>query len=42
VLVNNDGGTEGTLLELLQRCLTPFGESVLQESRVGRRLLMVC
>ena len=25
VLVNNEGGTEGTLLELLQRCQTPFG-----------------
>ena len=26
VLVNNEGGTEGTLLELLERCQTPFGE----------------
>jgi DNA mismatch repair protein MSH6 len=26
VLVNNEGGTEGTLLELLQNCATPFGE----------------
>ncbi|WWD22313.1 hypothetical protein CI109_106804 [Kwoniella shandongensis] len=26
VLVNNEGGTEGTLLELLQRCQTPFGK----------------
>jgi len=27
VLVNNEGGTEGTLLELLQNCATPFGMS---------------
>lgn len=26
VLLNNEGGEEGTLLELLQRCQTPFGE----------------
>ncbi|ORY31917.1 muts domain V-domain-containing protein [Naematelia encephala] len=26
VLLNNEGGTEGTLLELLQRCQTPFGK----------------
>jgi len=26
VLVNNEGGTEGTLLELLQNCATPFGK----------------
>jgi DNA mismatch repair protein MSH6 len=26
VLVNNEGGTEGTLLELLQNCATPFGQ----------------
>ncbi|WWC85565.1 uncharacterized protein L201_000429 [Kwoniella dendrophila CBS 6074] len=26
VLVNDDGGTEGTLYELLQRCITPFGK----------------
>lgn len=26
VLVNNEGGTEGTLLELLQLCQTPSGE----------------
>lgn len=26
VLVNNEGGSEGTLLELLQRCQTPFGK----------------
>lgn len=25
VLVNNEGGTEGTLLELLQNCVTPSG-----------------
>lgn len=25
VLVNSEGGTEGTLLELLQRCQTAFG-----------------
>lgn len=25
VLMNNEGGEEGTLLSLLQRCLTPFG-----------------
>jgi DNA mismatch repair protein MSH6 len=27
VLVNNEGGTEGTLLELLQNCVTPSGKS---------------
>ncbi|WVW81522.1 hypothetical protein I302_103516 [Kwoniella bestiolae CBS 10118] len=26
VLVNGEGGTEGTLLDLLQRCITPFGK----------------
>ncbi|KAL1412081.1 DNA mismatch repair protein msh6 [Vanrija albida] len=26
VLVNGEGGHEGTLLQLLQRCLTPFGK----------------
>ncbi|KAK8845368.1 hypothetical protein IAR55_006081 [Kwoniella newhampshirensis] len=26
VLVNNEGGTDGTLLNLLQRCQTPFGK----------------
>ncbi|KAJ9117461.1 hypothetical protein QFC22_004311 [Naganishia vaughanmartiniae] len=26
ILVNNEGGEEGTLLELLQRCVTPFGK----------------
>ncbi|KAJ9114202.1 hypothetical protein QFC20_001718 [Naganishia adeliensis] len=26
ILVNNEGGEEGTLLELLQRCTTPFGK----------------
>ncbi|WVQ64535.1 uncharacterized protein L199_002702 [Kwoniella botswanensis] len=26
VLVNGDGGSEGTLLDLLQRCITPFGK----------------
>ncbi|TXT07396.1 hypothetical protein VHUM_03116 [Vanrija humicola] len=26
VLVNSEGGLEGTLLQLLQRCLTPFGK----------------
>ncbi|KAK4686504.1 DNA mismatch repair protein MSH6, partial [Tremellales sp. Uapishka_1] len=26
VLVNNEGGDEGTLLKLLQRCQTPFGK----------------
>lgn len=27
VLVNNEGGKEGTLLELLENCATPFGPS---------------
>jgi DNA mismatch repair protein MSH6 len=27
VLVNNEGGKEGTLLELLENCATPFGQS---------------
>ena len=27
VLVNNEGQTEGTLLELLQRCCSSFGEA---------------
>lgn len=26
MLVNDEGETAGTLLELLQRCQTPFGE----------------
>lgn len=38
VLVNNEGGTEGTLLELLQNCVTPSGKN-LRESR--RFMLMV-
>ena len=29
VLVNNEGGIEGTLLELLQKCATPFGQFLL-------------
>ena len=29
VLVNNEGGKEGTLLELLENCATPFGMSCL-------------
>lgn len=27
LLVNNDGGQDGTLLSLLQRCATPSGEN---------------
>jgi DNA mismatch repair protein MSH6 len=33
VLVNNEGGTEGTLLELLQNCATPFGKIDLSRRR---------
>lgn len=33
VLVNNEGGIEGTLLELLQRCKTPFGEQLHRHRR---------
>lgn len=36
VLVNNEGGLEGTLLELLQRCQTPFGTS--QGERLAAQL----
>jgi DNA mismatch repair protein MSH6 len=26
ILLNNEGGSDGTLLQLLQRCITPFGK----------------
>jgi DNA mismatch repair protein MSH6 len=49
VLVNNEGGEEGTLLELLQRCQTPFGEltffganfATLQLTSIGKRLFRI-
>jgi DNA mismatch repair protein MSH6 len=46
VLVNNEGGTEGTLLELLQNCATPFGMSaqrlrVALADRIGKRLFRI-
>ena len=46
VLVNNEGGTEGTLLELLQNCATPFGELAsnfpIRADRIGKRLFRIC
>lgn len=46
VLVNNEGGKEGTLLELLENCATPFGElidsdrliAVFADQQTGKRL----
>lgn len=38
VLVNNEGTEEGSLLELLGRCVTPFGESLLHLLKNPRRV----
>lgn len=40
VLQNSQGGTEGTLLQLLSRCVTPFGKqtSISAAAAAARRL----